>query len=344
MTLDPGSPGIKTFWGRVNKVQTLYCVGNLNWDMFFQGDRVVWGGAGGSVTNTAVSLRVLADQYKISSFPYVRIVSLVGDDAKGRQLRESISARGMDLSLIGTHPTLPTSQKRIQVDPITGEREITDLLAGQETATGALRPYLHEWVTNSLRQAESCWIHLKRDWTTVMEVVEEVISTGQEAIFSLDYSAIALEPPSREIITRMRGKFDVLFGNEKEARLIAGKTLPDPSILDEWPVNQVTTHLQDFFDTSLVFTKLGPRGAVGCCLARENAQDAICHHEPALEVQVLDTTGAGDAFNAGVIAGIISFQNVDDVSPITLLERVMKWGTRAGSNRCTHFGGQPSRQ
>jgi len=50
----------------------------------------------------------------------------------------------------------------------------------------------------------------------------------------------------------------------------------------------------------------------------------------ALNIKVIDTTGAGDAFNAGVLYGI--WNNID-------LEKTLKLAIDLGSLNCTKIGG-----
>jgi sugar/nucleoside kinase (ribokinase family) len=81
---------------------------------------------------------------------------------------------------------------------------------------------------------------------------------------------------------------DVFLPNETEALAISGRAEPAQAAIELTGA------------ASSVVIKLGERGAL--CLARQ--------HEPVLvtlpPVTPVDTTGAGDCFNAGVIAGLLS--------------------------------------
>ena len=53
------------------------------------------------------------------------------------------------------------------------------------------------------------------------------------------------------------------------------------------------------------------------------------HHQPPVPVAVVDTLGAGDAFIAACISGLVEGEPLE-----TALER----GTHAASRTCTHYG------
>jgi sugar/nucleoside kinase (ribokinase family) len=86
-------------------------------------------------------------------------------------------------------------------------------------------------------------------------------------------------------------ELDFVFVNELEARLYAGAGKPDgggrplglPAALDHWRARK-----------AIVIVKLGENGSLWLAPGRDV-------HAPAPRVKVVDTTGAGDAFNAGFL-------------------------------------------
>ena len=93
------------------------------------------------------------------------------------------------------------------------------------------------------------------------------------------------EPSNLEVLRRA----DVFFPNEREARAITGKE--DPA------------HMLDFFaghDAQCVI-KLGKKGAV-------MVQAGARYECPGFDVEAVDTTGAGDAFDAGFIHALLDRQ------------------------------------
>jgi sugar/nucleoside kinase (ribokinase family) len=104
---------------------------------------------------------------------------------------------------------------------------------------------------------------------------------------------------------------DVFLPNENEALAMTG------SVNEQ----QALTRLAQ--KCSRVAIKLGPRGAI----AGQNAETASC---PALKVNVVDTTGAGDSFDGGFLYGFLH-----DWS----LERALKLGAACGSLSTRKAGG-----
>lgn len=104
---------------------------------------------------------------------------------------------------------------------------------------------------------------------------------------------------------------DVLFMNETEAIHYSGKQTAEEAI-------------RDFAKTcSLVVAKLGKKGSM-----------AICHGEiyelDSYKVQAIDTTGAGDSFNAGFVYGFLKGKSI---------EECLKCGNGCGALSVTALGG-----
>ncbi len=104
---------------------------------------------------------------------------------------------------------------------------------------------------------------------------------------------------------------DIFMPNADEARLLTGENeLPD-----------AIRKLGEL--CRLVVVKDGPRGAYGL-------QDGNLVHAEALPVKVLDTTGAGDCFNAGFIKAWLAGAR---------LEECLKWGNIVGGLSTQAAGG-----
>ncbi len=110
-----------------------------------------------------------------------------------------------------------------------------------------------------------------------------------------------------------------LFPNAEEAALLSGK---------ETPLEQLQVLEENY---GRVILKCG---AEGVRAQRKNARgpDDTLIHVPARQVDVIDTTGAGDAFVAGFLAEYLSGAD---------LELCLKNGVEQGAKAVTHLGGQP---
>ena len=117
-----------------------------------------------------------------------------------------------------------------------------------------------------------------------------------------------LESERARVVLRQASVF---LPNSVEACTITGKADPEQALLA----------LMDCVETVVV--KLGPQGAIG------GRAGCICH-VPALPVDVVDTTGAGDNFDAGFVYGLLH-----DLS----LEQCLRCGAAAGSLSTRFVGG-----
>jgi sugar/nucleoside kinase (ribokinase family) len=91
---------------------------------------------------------------------------------------------------------------------------------------------------------------------------------------------------------------DVLFANESEAAFLAGLPVPSPDA-DLADCLDAATEAADVLapHVGTVVIKLGARGACA------RGPDGAVVHAPGIAVDVVDTTGAGDAFAAGFLSG-----------------------------------------
>jgi sugar/nucleoside kinase (ribokinase family) len=107
---------------------------------------------------------------------------------------------------------------------------------------------------------------------------------------------------------------DILLPSLEEARVLSGEN--QPSLAAEW--------LSQRFDTVVVTT--GAEGAQLCVAGSKPQPIAV------VAADVVDATGAGDAFAAGFIAGLVSGQSA---------EQAAKFAAKLGAIAVTLPGGRP---
>ena len=130
----------------------------------------------------------------------------------------------------------------------------------------------------------------------VLSVAERVHAEGN--LVALDPSPLIGDVPE-SIRTRMLGLTDILLPNLRELAILAGVEDPDAAMEKARSLSKC------------VAVKLGSKGA--WMAIREGFQYAngqrvsqeLSFQAPANQVQAVDTTGAGDAFNAGFLASFI---------------------------------------
>jgi fructokinase/2-dehydro-3-deoxygluconokinase len=243
---------------------------------------------GGSAANTAAALARLGVS--------CRFVGAVGDDGYGRFATASLEEAGVDVGgVVATRraPTVmvlvvvpPDGDRLIYVWPPTGGAH-ADLDPETATAGAADADWLHvsgiclrvsparEAVLAAMEQAQSAGVPVSFDLNLRLE------NWGWEAAFR-DVAMAAVE------------RADVVVGAATdEIAALAGVTDP------------VEAALTLSGDERLVIARRGASGAIGC------SSDGVVS-VPGFEVAVVDTVGAGDAFNAGFIAARLRGAGVGD--------------------------------
>lgn len=205
----------------------------------------------------------------------VAFLGTAGDDAFGRFCVQQLAAAGVDVSLVRTDPSLQTG--------------LTVSITAQDRALvsypGAMEELCADDVADSVL-ASFRHLHVSAYF------LQRGLKPGLPSLFrraralGLTTSFDPGHDPYNEWGDEIRDVFRdtrLLFLNETELELTTG------SGDIEQGLGQLTT------DSTLAVVKLGARGAA--------ALDAsgVIDRVPAMEVDVVDTTGAGDSFNAGFL-------------------------------------------
>ena len=162
--------------------------------------------------------------------------------------------------------------------------------------------------------AKGDWVLLQRE--TPIAEVEAAARAARRRGAKVMLNAAPAGPLSAELI----GAIDYLCVNENEARVVGGELgvasdEPEAIIAEIERAHAVTT-----------IVTLGPAGAVGFHEGRRFAA-------PAPDVQVIDTTGAGDTFVGAFAAALDRGMGFEDA---------MRRGLAAGSLACSKAGAQSS--
>lgn len=233
---------------------------------------------GGSAANTAAALARLGVA--------CRFAGTVGDDSFGRLAVESLAAAGVDTELVTVSREEPTVTVVAVVQP-DGDRLIY-VWPPSGGAHGALRPgQVIEAVGGST------WLHvsgiclrLAPARGAVLTAMEAARIRGIPVSFDLNLRLEnwGWEAGFREVAVAAVERADVVMGAAvDEVGALAG--VDDPV--------EAATALAGA--DRLVIARLGAAGAVAC-----SASGVVA--VPGHDVEVLDTVGAGDAFDAGFIA------------------------------------------
>lgn len=257
-------------------------VGSINLDLVAGAERIPQEGEtvtgksfktffGGKGANQAVAAAKLG--YPVS------MVGTVGDDAFGVQLRQGLSEVGVDISHVST------------VEGSSGIALITTGPQGENSivvipgANGKLTPQMLEGATDLLRGAGFLLAQLE----IPLETVEFLAQFAERHGIPL-----LLDPaPARALPEALLRRATWLTPNETETAELL-KTSP----VKERDTFAAADQLLDA-GAENVLMKLGSQG----CVVAQRSKPKV--RIPAFSVDAVDTTAAGDAFNAGFAVGIL---------------------------------------
>lgn len=242
---------------------------------------------GGSAANTAAALARLGVA--------CRFAGAVGDDSFGRFAVESLSEAGVDTAPVVVAPGEPTVAVIAVVQP-DGDRLIY-VWPPSGGAHAALQP---DHVLDAV--AGSTWLHvsgiclrLRPARDAVLAAMRRARADGIPVSFDLNLRLEnwGWEAGFREVAESAVENADVVLGAASdEIGALAGV---------EDPVEAAKALAGE---ARLVIARLGASGAVACSAGEIEAV-------PGFEVAVVDTVGAGDAFNAGFIAARLRGDGVE---------------------------------
>lgn len=277
------------------------CVGEVLWDALPEGLFL-----GGAPFNVACHLRATGTP--------VAMVSRVGNDRLGDEILRRAVRYGVGADLMQVDDTLPTGFVRVDIDE-GGDPAYEILEPAAWDAIALTEPLLARarearaviFGTLAQRQAVSR-ATIQRLWDT-------------EALMVLD---VNLRPPfaDREVVRQSLRRADVVKLSGNELRTVA-----------EWfalrgSLRETVTALAETFHCSVVCVTRGRGGAALW-------HDGKWSEQPGFPVEVRDTVGAGDAFLAVLIAGLLA-GGADSA--------ILKHANLIGAYVATQFGAVPSDQ
>ncbi|MBC7235383.1 MAG: ribokinase [Chloroflexi bacterium] len=237
----------------------------------------------------------------------VDMVGRVGNDAFGPALLDNMRRQGVGISHVTLDPDAASGIAMIMIDAC-GENSIV-VAAG---ANGRVSRSDLEGARELLAQAR----YLLMQFEIPLEVVREAISLANE----LGVRVILNPAPAHAVdADLMRGVY-CLVANETETEALTGVAVREEGEL------QLAAKRLLGLGIPVVIVTLGARGAF-------LASDGLRLLVPARQVQVVDTTAAGDAFVGGLVAAFLQGRD---------LPQAVRYATCAGTLATTKLGAQTS--
>jgi len=256
-------------------------------------------GPGGKGSNQAVATARLGARSSL--------VAMVGTDKLASIATDLYSAEGVDASLVTPSAERPTGVGFIILNAKGENFIILDMGANELMDAAAV-------------DAAEAAIAASDVVMTVLEVPTPAAARAMELGRNHGATTILNPAPARALPTSIFESVDYLTPNESELRILLNLPADDPRSSEE---------------LARELRRLGVRNVV-TTLGREGAMivtDTLNMHVPAIEVEVTDTTGAGDAFNSGFAMALAEGRD--------LIEAV-RFGVACGGVACAKLGVIPS--
>ena len=276
-------------------------IGEILWDLLPTGKQM-----GGAPANFAYQARALGAES--------RIVSAVGDDGEGREILAALAARRLDRRHIAVVPAVPTGTVTVGLD----DEGIPRYAIRDNVAWDAL-----PWTVDLSRLAAEadavCYGTLAQRHSLTRATVRSFLeATRPSCVTVLDLN-LRQTYYSSELVRGLLGRSRILKLNEEELLEIARLFSISGTETD------LLVSLRDIFSLELIALTKGKKGS------RLLGRDGDSVH-PGFPVDVADTVGAGDAFTAALVMGLLKHKNLDEINARA---------NRVASFVCSHPGAWP---
>ncbi|PKM49330.1 MAG: ribokinase [Firmicutes bacterium HGW-Firmicutes-7] len=209
----------------------------------------------------------------------VSMITKLGKDTFANVALDAMKELNMDTSKVFITEKTETGSALILVDEKTSQNEIVVVL-------GACNTISDEEVDSIADIVKDCE-YLLTQLETNTSAIERVIDIAYKNKVKVILNTAPIQPISDDIL----GKVDLITPNEVEAEILTGICIDG---------EENAKKAAAWFFAKGVKNVLITLGGRGVFIATKEKQEII----PAYKVNAIDTTGAGDAFNGGLVAAL----------------------------------------
>ena len=224
-------------------------------------------------------------------------LSRLGDDEFGRAILFRVRGEGVDTSRVVLDQIAPTAvvfRDRREVGPLDviyyrrGSAASRLCVDDLDAAYISAARFLHlTGITPAL--SDSC-----RE--TVFAAAEIARAAGVRVVFDPNYrSKLWHRDQARRVMLDLASRADIVLPGLDEAELLTGESEPEAA------ARRLAAH-----GARSVIVKVGARGAVAL------VDDCLIEAPPTRLERIVDPVGAGDAFAAGLLAGLLREMRIED--------------------------------
>ncbi|WP_445397882.1 aminoimidazole riboside kinase [Zobellella sp. An-6] len=284
-------------------MSVIYCLGDGVMDLLPAEGGQLLPCVGGAPANVAVGIRRLG---VASAF-----VGRLGRDPFGDMIIDTLAREGVATSWVRQDARLPTSSTLVALDA-RGERSFFFL--AQQSADQLLAPAdLPEFKAGDWLHLCSLALTAEPARGTTLMAVRRIRQAGGFVSFdaNIRLSRWPDEASLKASLERIIPDVDLLKLSGEEAELLTGHADP----------NLAMTALENEYRLPFVLISLGAEGVLASLKGERLWQ-------PAFAVEAVDTTGAGDAFMAGLLAGLATYPQADKAQFATVLTQAQACGAQ----------------
>ncbi|WP_455628419.1 ribokinase [Parabacteroides chinchillae] len=285
-------------------------VGSSNTDMVIKTEHLprpgetVLGGTffmnpGGKGANQAVAISRLGGK--------VSFVCKTGSDIFGHQSQQLFEEEGIDTSYIFSDPNNPSGVALITVDA-----HAENCIVVASGANANLLPSDLAQAIEAIDEADLILMQLEIPMETVEYVAEIAYRKNKKVILN--------PAPACPLPSSLLQHLYMITPNETEAEMISGI-----KITDEISAGEAAKRISDMGVQCVIIT-LGSKGALVY-------QDSVVDIIPALKVNAVDTTAAGDIFNGALTVALSEGRDLPDA---------VRFACKASAISVTRVGAQSS--
>lgn len=296
--------------GKVLRNHCILVVGSSNTDMVIKtnhlprpGETVLGGtffmNPGGKGANQAVAIARLGGM--------VSFICKTGSDIFGHQSQQLFEEEGIDTSYIFSDPKNPSGVALISVDS-----HAENCIVVASGANANLLPSDLEKAEEAIEKAELILMQLEIPMNTVEFVAETARKRNKRVILN----PAPAQPLSAELLSRLY----MITPNETEAEMISGV-----KITDEVSARKAAQVIRKMGVENVIIT-LGSKGALVY-------SDSMVELVPAVKVEAIDTTAAGDVFNGALTVALSEGRD---------LKEAVGFACKASAISVTRVGAQSS--